>query len=152
MPRFKPVHKGLKLLPVNFDRQLLPGSFEHAQCYNESAKMATNKGVIQGHTGVAAVDEKHQIIVCARAHGTGSEQKLLLPVVEATSACRTAKTIITADAGYHSEANLKQLSEQQVDAYIPDNAYRTATPAMPDRNSTKPGSTCSTARIPSLPR
>ncbi len=26
---------------------------------NESAKMATGKGVIQGYTGVAAVDEKH---------------------------------------------------------------------------------------------
>ena len=33
MPRFKPVHKGLKLLPVDFDRQVLPGSFEHALCY-----------------------------------------------------------------------------------------------------------------------
>jgi hypothetical protein len=27
---------------------------------NESAKMATGKGVVQGYTGVAAVDEKHQ--------------------------------------------------------------------------------------------
>jgi hypothetical protein len=46
---------------------------------NESAKMATGKGVIQGYTGVAAVDEKHQIIVEAQAHGTGAEQELLLP-------------------------------------------------------------------------
>jgi len=29
----------------------------------DSAKMATSKGVIQGYTGVAAVDDKHQIIV-----------------------------------------------------------------------------------------
>ena len=27
---------------------------------NESAKMATSKGVVQGYTGVAAVDEKHR--------------------------------------------------------------------------------------------
>ena len=40
---------------------------------NESAKMATDKGVVQGYTGVAAVDAKHQIIVHAHAHGTGSE-------------------------------------------------------------------------------
>lgn len=33
MPRFKPVHKGLKLLPVDFERQLLPGTFEHALSY-----------------------------------------------------------------------------------------------------------------------
>lgn len=36
---------------------------------NESAKMATSKGVIQGYTGVAAVDKAHQIIVEAQAHG-----------------------------------------------------------------------------------
>ncbi len=33
MARFKPVHRGLKLLPVDFDKQVLPGSFEHALCY-----------------------------------------------------------------------------------------------------------------------
>ena len=91
---------------------------------NESAKMATSKGVIQGYTGVAAVDEKTQIIVEAQAHGTGSEQALLLPLVKATAALRTPETVMTADAGYHSEANLKALAETSVDAYIPDNGYR----------------------------
>ena len=52
----------------------------------ESAKMCTSKGVIQGYTGVAAVDGKHQIIVEAQAHGTGSEQELLVPVVRAMRA------------------------------------------------------------------
>ncbi|MDD5328687.1 MAG: transposase [Sulfuricella sp.] len=33
MARFKPVHQGLKLLPVDFERQLLPGTFEHALSY-----------------------------------------------------------------------------------------------------------------------
>ncbi len=73
---------------------------------NESAKMATDKGVVQGYTGVAAVDAKHQIIVEAQAHGTGSEQELLLPVVEALATLRTSATVLTADAGYQSEANL----------------------------------------------
>lgn len=91
---------------------------------NESAKMATGKGVIQGYTGVAAVDEKAQIIVEAQAHGTGSEQELLLPLVEATAKLRNDKTVITADAGYHSEAGLKKLAESNIDAYIPDNGYR----------------------------
>ena len=46
---------------------------------NESAKMATSKGVIQGYTGVATVDAAHQIIVDAQAHGVGAEQELNLP-------------------------------------------------------------------------
>jgi transposase len=91
---------------------------------NESAKMATSKGVIQGYTGVAAVDDKHQIIIEAQAHGTGSEQALLLPVLDATQTYRHRDTIITADAGYHSQANLKALSAQQINAYLPDNGYR----------------------------
>lgn len=91
---------------------------------NDSAKMATSKGVIQGYTGVAAVDAKHQIIVEAQAHGTGSEQELLVPVVEATNGIRTANTLITADAGYHSEANLKQLAALKVEALIADNGMR----------------------------
>jgi len=91
---------------------------------NESAKMATSKGVIQGYTGVAAVDGKHQIIVCAQAHGTGSEQELLVPVVAAMKDVLAEHSLITADAGYHSEANLKQLAAMQVDALIADNGMR----------------------------
>lgn len=41
---------------------------------NESAKITTDKGVIQGYCGVAVVDAAHQVIVEASAHGTGSEQ------------------------------------------------------------------------------
>jgi len=91
---------------------------------NESAKMATSKGVIQGYTGVAAVDGKHQIIVEAQAHGTGSEQELLVPVVTAMKDVLAQNSLITADAGYHSEENLKQLAAMKVDALIADNLMR----------------------------
>ena len=91
---------------------------------NESAKMATSKGVLQGYTGVAAVDSAHQIIVDAQAHGTGSEHELLLPVVTAVRGLRTRDTLITADAGYHSEANLQQLATLRVPALIADNDMR----------------------------
>jgi hypothetical protein len=66
-----------------------------------------------GYTGVAAVDAKHQIIVEAQAHGTGSEQALLMPMVKAAAPLCTPDTLITADAGYHSDANLKALAEQR---------------------------------------
>jgi transposase len=91
---------------------------------NDSAKMATSKGVIQGYTGVAAVDAKHQIIVEAQAHGTGSEQELLIPVVEALQQIMAEDTLITTDAGYHSESNLKKLHTMKVDALVADNKMR----------------------------
>ena len=91
---------------------------------NDSAKLATDKGVIQGYCGVAVVDAAHQVIVEASAHGTGSEQELLLHAVDACADQRTASTLITADAGYHSEANLVALAERGIDALIADNQMR----------------------------
>ena len=97
---------------------------------NESAKMATEKGVIQGYTGVAAVDAKHQIIVAAQAHGTGAEQALLMPMVEATAQVRQPHTLITADAGYHSLDNLVALNAADVDALLADNRMRKRDPRL----------------------
>jgi transposase len=91
---------------------------------NESAKMATSKGVIQGYTGVAAVDARHQVIVEAQAHGTGSEQELLLPVVEAMKDLLKPDTLLTVDSGYHSEQNLQVLESKGIDALVADNQMR----------------------------
>jgi len=101
---------------------------------NESAKMATDKGVIQGYTGVATVDAKHQIVVDAQAFGTGSENALLAPVVDATEALRTPQTVITADAGYHSKAGLEHLHQHAVQAFIADNNYRQRDPRYADQD------------------
>ncbi len=90
----------------------------------ESAKMATGKGVVQGCTAVAAVDAQSQIIVDAQAHGTGTEQELLLPVVAALASQCTPTSLITADAGDHSEANLRELAAQGRPALIADNGMR----------------------------
>lgn len=107
---------------------------------NESAKMPTDKGVIQGYTGVAAVDEAHQIIVEAQAHGTGSEQELLLPLAEAVQPIAKDSTVVCADSGYHSEDNLKQLEDKGIEAYIPDNLYRQRDPryAGQEQHTAKP--------------
>jgi hypothetical protein len=91
---------------------------------NESAKLATDKGVLQGYSGIAVVDAAHQIIVEAQAHGSGSEQELLLPVLDACTAQRDKNTVVVADAGYHSEANLAALAERGIDALIADPKMR----------------------------
>ena len=91
---------------------------------NERAKMATSKGVIQGYTGVATVDAAHQIIVDAQAHGTGAEAELLMPVVRAIKPQVRAHTVLTADVGYQSEANLQQLAQQHIVALIANQQMR----------------------------
>jgi len=95
---------------------------------NESAKMATGKGVVQGYTGVAGVDEKHQVVVHAQAYGSGSEQEVLPGMLDGLERLRAPDTILTADSGYYSEANLKQLESRDIDGYIPDPNYRKRDP------------------------
>jgi hypothetical protein len=107
---------------------------------NDSAKMATAKGVIQGYTAVAAVDSQAQVIVAAQAHGSGSEQSVLLPVVRQTDPLRTGETMITADAGYHSEANLQQLCEAGIPALIADGLMRKRDERFKDQGKYKAAS------------
>jgi len=106
---------------------------------NDSAKMATGKGVIQGYTGAAAVDASRQIIVAAQAHGSGSEQSLLLPMIEQARPFATDQTVMTADAGYHSEANLQRLSEQTIPALIADGLMRRRDERFKDQDKHKTG-------------
>jgi transposase len=108
---------------------------------NESAKMPTSKGVIQGYNGIAMVDAKHQVIVHAEAHGEGAESSLLKPMIEGTRATFQALNIsddvmkqakLTADAGYSSNANATYLYENGIDAYVADTRYRKRDPRFKD--------------------
>ncbi|MES2952072.1 MAG: IS1182 family transposase [Pseudomonadota bacterium] len=90
----------------------------------QSAKMATSKGVIQGYAAQAAVDSSHQIIVAADVIGSGSEQAMLLPMIEQSQPYREEHTLITADAGYHSDANIAKLLQHNIPAMVADNQMR----------------------------
>jgi len=105
---------------------------------NESAKMTTSKGTIQGYNGLAAVDKKHQIIVDAQAFGEGSEQHTLKMITEnikerykrlnLSDDIYKTNAIVTADTGFACEDNMKYLYEEGINAYIPDNEFRSRDP------------------------
>ena len=103
----------------------------------ESAKMATNKGVIQGYAAQAAVDSASQIIIAADIIGSGSEQSMLLPMIGQTAAYREGHTLITADAGYHSDANVEQLMQAGIPALIADNQMRSRDERFKDQGKHK---------------
>lgn len=99
---------------------------------NESAKMKTSKGVIQGYDGVTTVDSKCHVIVHAEAFGQAQEHDLLKPMVEGT--CNNFQAIgdedifedakLTADAGFHTEKNMEMLFTNEIDAYVADPMFR----------------------------
>jgi transposase len=108
---------------------------------NESAKMKTSHGVIQGYDGVAVVDDKHQVIVHAEAFGAAQEHDLLQPMIEGARENLDAigsekdvfkKAKLTADSGFHTEKNMKMLMEQGIDGYVADTQFRKRDPRFAD--------------------
>ena len=99
--------------------------------------MATSKGVIQGYAAQATVDSHHQIIVAADVIGSGSEQAMLLPMIEQAGPYCTPSSIFTADAGYHSDANVQQLKDKNISALIADNQMRKRDERFKDQGTHK---------------
>jgi hypothetical protein len=102
---------------------------------NESCKMTTSKGTIQGMTCVTAADDKRQIIVEAKAFGVGQEQITLRPIIGLIKSHFDENLfkngcVITADTGYCSEDNLKFLHDEKIEAVIPDNQFRLRDPVF----------------------
>ena len=88
---------------------------------NESGKMPSSHGVIQGYNGIAAADDKHQIVVHAEANGSGNEQETFSDMLDGIeeklnhdnqSEFLKGKKIL-ADSGFHSEKNMETLSEKR---------------------------------------
>lgn len=103
---------------------------------NESAKMPTSHGVIQGYNAQALVDGKHQIIVHAETFNCQDHDNLA-PMLKGGK--KNMQTIgkqpgyfqgkqFTADSNYYCLANLALCQSEQLDAYIPDLQFRKRDP------------------------
>ena len=104
---------------------------------NDSAKMITSHGYIQGYNSQALVDDKHQVVVHGEAFGTVSDHEHVGPLMEGAKENMEAighdedyfsGTIFTADTNYHSQSNIEKCQELELDAYIPDRYYRRRDP------------------------
>jgi hypothetical protein len=112
---------------------------------NESAKMLSSHGMVQGYNATAAVDDKHQVIVHAEAFGDGSDKALLKPMIDGVRENFKAigesdiftQAKVTADSGFHSESNIRMLSEGGIDGYVADNMFRKRDPKFADANRHK---------------
>jgi transposase len=109
---------------------------------NESTKMTTSKGTIQGYNCQTASDEKHQIVIAAQAVGVGQDQTALRPMIEeikfqlGESVLNTG-ALLTADTGYSSEANMEYVFGENINAVIPDNNFRQRDPKFSESDSVK---------------
>jgi transposase len=96
---------------------------------NESAMIHSAKGFMQGYIGIAATDEKNQIILSAEAVGTANEGEHLPEILDAVEKnldeagveLEEGKTrAVLCDSNYFSEENLKACEERGIEPIIPD--------------------------------
>jgi len=99
---------------------------------NESAKMTTSHGIVQGYNANAVVDERTQVVVNAEVFGDASDSTAMESLLEGTKdnlesigmeAPLKDKTV-SADTGYFSTTNLQACRDAEVDAYVPDPKFR----------------------------
>ena len=114
---------------------------------NDSEKMVTSHGTIQGYNGQALVDDQHQIIVHAEAMGKGQDREHILPMIDGAKDNMKAIGLgedyfrgkeFKADTAYHSTVNLEKCEEENLDAYIPDVNFRKRDPRFKDQKRYKP--------------
>jgi transposase len=115
---------------------------------NESAKMITSHGVIQGYNGQALVDSKHQVIVHAEAFGSGQDHYHIPPMLDGAKENMRAighsddkyfaKKTLVADTNYFSPTNLNKCEDERVDAYIPDKDFRKRDPRFATQERYRP--------------
>ena len=118
----------------------------------QSATLKSGHGVMQGYIGVAAVDDAHQVIVEAQAHGTPQEHDLLKPVIDGVrehfaamgEAGAVDAAAYLADAGYNSERGLEALTTDSIDGYIANGQMRKRNPRYADVSVHKPASKAKT--------
>jgi hypothetical protein len=104
---------------------------------NDSAKMLTSHGYIQGYNGQALIDDKHQVVVQAEAFGTVSDHEHVAPLMDGAKENMQAigqsedyftGATFVADTNYHSKSNIEKCEEMKLDAYIPDRYFRRRDP------------------------
>jgi len=135
---FKKVDKFLKTATPRMGQAKKPREVKSNITDNESGKMLTSKGTIQGYNGVAAADKKHQIVVEAQAFGEGQEHHTLKPMIDGirdryrrAGICEdiiAEQAVVTADTGFANEANYEYVKLESINAYIPDNQFRSRDP------------------------
>jgi transposase len=85
----------------------------------ESRIMKTGDGFQQCYNAQIAVDDGHQLIVSQHITNSGNDSKQLIPLVKGIkeNLGKQAREI-SADAGYCSEENLKDLNRRRINGYV----------------------------------
>ena len=114
---------------------------------NESVKLPSSHGVLQGYNAQALVDSKHQVILAAEAFASQDHENIepmLAGAKKNVAAIGKDETYfqgkqLTADSNYHSFNSLTMCRDEKIDAYIPDIQFRKRNPRFANQQRFQDG-------------
>lgn len=114
---------------------------------NESVKLPSSHGVLQGYNAQALVDSKHQVILAAEAFASQDHENIepmLAGAKKNVAAIGKDETYfqgkqLTADSNYHSFNSLTVCRDEKIDAYIPDIQFRKRDPRFANQQRFQDG-------------
>jgi transposase len=90
--------------------------------------MKSQNGFKPSYNAQVSADETSQIVVAAEVVNTSNDRERLCPMIDQTEEnTQQSVSTLSADAGYSSAENLKELESEDynhIDAYIPDSTYQ----------------------------
>jgi len=112
----------------------------------QSALIKTGEGYVQGYNGVTVADAANQIIICAKAIGSGPESGSfpeMLDMLNENMKQVTGKeeplkdSLVLADTGLFTEKNLQEAKKKDIEVLIPDPQFRQRDPYFAEKKNEK---------------
>ncbi|MCI0354498.1 MAG: transposase [Acidobacteria bacterium] len=112
--------KRLASIPGRLQKLRKSGVAKLPRTDSEARLLHTREGFVAGYTAEIAVSEDHLIVTQRVTQSAHDAHSLVSLVDEVQRQCRGKPRRVLADAGFYSNANLEQLAERGVEAFVPD--------------------------------
>lgn len=113
---------------------------------NESARIKSPHGYIQGYNGIAIADSGSQVIVSAEVIGSAAESGCFPDMMDnleknmkmvSGKEKPLKKALVEGDTGYFSEDNLQEAQKRNINVLIPDPQFRQRDPYFAEKKKEK---------------
>lgn len=114
------LEKRLESLPQRLEQLQKSGLKKRSRTDEDSRFLRGRRGSLLGYTATVAVSEDY-LIVAQQVSQASTDNELLVPMVERVEQeCGEPPGQVSADAGFFTQENLREMEERKIDAYVPD--------------------------------
>jgi transposase len=116
----KKLEQRLETIPKRLERLKKSGCKKRSRTDEDSRFLRGRRGSMLGYTATVAVSEDY-LIVAQQVSQASTDNELLVPMVERVEQeCGEPPGQVSADAGFFTQANVWEMEERKIDAYVPD--------------------------------